>query len=106
MAFRRFALAHPALYEVMFSRPFAEFDLGPDDLDAVSTVHRCVMDRIGALGGPSWSPARRKDAALALSAVMQGLAGMELAGILGSGTPSRERRWRVTVLSTVRGLTA
>jgi AcrR family transcriptional regulator len=105
-AFRRFALENRSLYEVMFSRPFAEFELRPDDLDAAQIVHRCVTERVDALVGSARSPAHRKDAALGLSAVMQGLAGVELAGILGSGSPSIERRWRLTVLSTVRGLTA
>jgi AcrR family transcriptional regulator len=104
-AFRRFALEHRSLYEVMFSRRFAEFELGPDDLDAAQIVHRCVMERVGALR-TGWSPGHRKDVALALSAVMQGIAGMELAGILGSGSPSIERRWQLTVLSTVGGLAA
>src|SRR3954447_16800788 len=104
-AFRRFALEHRSLYEVMFSRPFADFELGPDDLDAAQSVYRCVMKRIATLG-PGWSRGHRKDVALALSAVMQGLADMELAGILGSGSASIERRWQLTVLATVRGMTA
>jgi AcrR family transcriptional regulator len=102
-AFRRFALGQRPLYEVMFSRPFAEFEPGPDDLSAAEVVHRVIMRRVVALLGPNSSRAHAKDVALALTAVTQGLIGMELAGILGSGPTSIERRWRLTVLSTVRG---
>src|SRR5215467_11960081 len=37
-AFRAFTLARPVLAEVMFSRPFADFDPGPDELAAGAAV--------------------------------------------------------------------
>src|ERR1700744_6101002 len=37
-AFRAFAAANPALAEVMFSRPFVDFDPGPDELAAARAV--------------------------------------------------------------------
>jgi AcrR family transcriptional regulator len=105
-AFRRFALEHRQLFDVMFSRPFAEFEPAPEDLVAAGEVGRVVMARVGALVGPAATSSARKDAALAVIAVIHGLAGMELAGILGSGPRSIERRWRLAVLATVRGLVA
>ena len=104
MAFRRFALEHRQLFDVMFSRPYAEFEPGPEDLVAAGAVGRVVMARATALVGPGATSTARKDAALALTSVMQGLAGMELAGILGSGSGPIERRWRLAVLSVARGL--
>lgn len=105
-AFRRFAVGRSQLFDVMFSRPFAEFRPGPDDLRASETIYQVVMHRVGAVLGPS-TPARvRKDAAIGLFGVVQGLANLELAGILGSARASIDRRWRTTVLATVNGLRA
>jgi AcrR family transcriptional regulator len=106
LAFRRFALANRQLYEVMFSRPFAEFEAGPGDLAAAADVRRVIVRRVAGILPADSSRAQRDDAALGITAVMQGLAGMELAGILGSGRESIERRWRTTVMATVRGLRA
>lgn len=103
-AFRGFALEHRQLFEVMFAGPFAEFTPKPGDTDAAATIHRIIMKRVDALLGSTPSRASRKDAALAVAAVMQGLAHMELAGILGSGRPSIDRRWRTTMRATIVGL--
>lgn len=103
-AFRRFAMQHRQLFEVMFSRPFAEFSPQPGDLDAADIIHRIIVQRVGASLGPHTSRAFRKDAALAMAAVMRGLADMELAGILGSGRVTIDRRWTTTVQATIDGL--
>jgi AcrR family transcriptional regulator len=105
LAFRQFAVTNRQLFDVMFSRPFAEFEPDLDDMQAAADVHRVVMRRITALLGSHTSRAVRHDVALSITAVMQGLAHMELAGILGSHAASIERRWRQTVAATVRGLT-
>ncbi len=103
MAFRRFALCHPHLFEVVFSRPFAEFRPTPADRAAASSIHSAVMARVWALCGPDTPPADVKDAAIAMFALVQGLAELELAGILGSGPDSIERRWRRAVLAAAHG---
>jgi len=41
-AFRGFARGNPVLAEVMFSRPFADFDPGPDELRAGSAVREFI----------------------------------------------------------------
>ncbi|NUP77902.1 MAG: WHG domain-containing protein, partial [Nonomuraea sp.] len=100
-AFRAFAHRHPNLYEVMFSRPFAEFRPDEEDLRAAIETRRIVVDRVAALPGVT----HPKDAALGLFAVIQGLVGLETAGLLGSTPESVTRRYHLTVSATVRGLT-
>lgn len=101
--FRRFCLDYPALARVMFSRPFQDFDPGPDELAAaptvreilVRTVRRCV--RAGALTGDA------TDIAHVLLALAQGLAVQEGNHWLGRSATSVDRRWAVGVQSLLRG---
>lgn len=105
-AFRAFARDEPHLFAVMFSRPFGEFEPGPDDLVAARSIHRHVVERTAALLGSDASPGDCKDAAIALFALVQGLANLELSGLLGSGEASIERRWRLAVRTAIQGLLA
>src|SRR5215470_14278693 len=43
---RAFVRENPVLSEVMFSRPFADFDPGPSDLEAGAAVRRFVVGRV------------------------------------------------------------
>src|SRR5262249_24055127 len=43
---RQFIRENPALAEVMFARPFADFDPGPAGLDAGGAVRRFVVGRV------------------------------------------------------------
>jgi AcrR family transcriptional regulator len=103
--FRRFCLAHPELAEVMFSRPFADFDPGPQEQAAgaavrefcVARVRRCVD--AGVLNG---DPA---DIAHVLVALAQGMARQEAAGWLGRSAASVDRRWELAVRAVLDGLT-
>jgi AcrR family transcriptional regulator len=103
--FRAFTLAHPVLAEVMFSRPFADFDPGPDELAAgaavrefcVARVQRCVAAGLLA-GDPT-------DIAHVLVALAQGLARQEAAGWLGRSAASVDRRWELAVRAVLDGLT-
>jgi AcrR family transcriptional regulator len=103
-AFRAFVLANPALAEVMFSRPFTDFDPGPDELAAarsareliVARVRRCIDDRLLA-GDPV-------DISHVLFALARGLAVQEASGLLGSSEDSRERRWSLGLEATLAGL--
>jgi AcrR family transcriptional regulator len=103
--FRRFSLAHPVLAEVMFSRPFADFDPGPEEQAAgaavrefcVARVRRCVD--AGVLDG---DPA---DTAHVLVALAQGMARQEAAGWLGRSAASVDRRWELAVRAVLDGLT-
>jgi AcrR family transcriptional regulator len=101
---RRFARGHPVLADLMFSRPFADFDPGPaerragDDvrLFIVAVVRRCV--RAGVLEGDE------VDIAHVIVAMAQGLAAQETAGWLGTSQESRDRRWNLAVTALLDGL--
>jgi AcrR family transcriptional regulator len=105
-ALRRFVADEPVLAEVMFSRPFADFDPGPDDAEAgagvrrlvVSTVRRAVAD--GRLRGDP------TDVAHGLLALALGLAAAEQAGRLGTSRASRDRRWASALEALLTGYAA
>jgi AcrR family transcriptional regulator len=102
--FRAFASGNPVLTQVMFSRPFADFDPGPAEVEAgaatrefiVHRVRRCI--RAGIIDG---DPA---DIAHGLLALAQGLAMQEAAGWLGSSRASVNRRWNLAVRALLAGL--
>jgi hypothetical protein len=92
------------LAEVMFSRPFADFDPGPDELRAGSAVREFIVGRVrrctdaGILGGDD------TDIAHVLVALAQGLAAQESAGWLGTSQASRDRRWDLAIRAVLDGL--
>ncbi len=67
LAVRAFAHRRPHLYEVMFSRPFAEFRPDAEDARAAAEIYGIVVGRVAAVLGP----ARAKDAAIGLFATVQ-----------------------------------
>jgi AcrR family transcriptional regulator len=102
--FRTFANENPTLAEVMFSRPFAGFDPGPEELDAGSAVRNLVIGRVrrcvdvGLISGDS------ADIAQVLLAMAQGLATQGSAGWLGTSEESVNRRWALGPLAFLAGL--
>lgn len=106
LAFRSFASRKRHVYEVMFSRPFAEFSPDPDDRRAAAAIYRIVLERVTTLLGTSRAKGSGKDAAICLFAVVQGLVSLEFAGLLGSSSESIERRWRTAVTATMNGVAA
>jgi AcrR family transcriptional regulator len=105
-AFRRFAVRNPVLAEVMFSRPFADFDPTADEAKAAVTVRRIFVRQVrtgvdaGLLAGDP------TDIALVFFTLLEGLAAAENARRLGSTKQSVDRRWRLAVDSVLRGLSA
>lgn len=103
-AFRAFALDHPALTELMFSRPFASFDPSGAERDVgaevrgflIGRVRRCVEAEV-LRGDPT-------DIAHGVLGLAMGLATQERGGWLGSSKASRERRWAVGVRALLDGL--
>lgn len=101
--FRRFCLDQSRLAQVMFSRPFADFDPGPEELAAgesvrdifLSRIQRCLDD--GVLSGDA------VDIAHVLLALAKGLAVQEAGCWLGTTTRSVERRWRLGVHALLAG---
>ncbi|HEY3633046.1 MAG TPA: TetR-like C-terminal domain-containing protein [Jatrophihabitantaceae bacterium] len=105
-AFRRFVLANPVLAQVMFSRPFADFDPTVDDNKAGAKVSK-TFDRharaavdAGVLSGDPI------DIAHVFFAFVEGLAGAESARRLGRSKQSVERRWRLGLDALINGLSA
>lgn len=103
-AFRLFVQENPVLTEVMFSRPFADFDPGPEELRATRSVREFIVGRVrraiqaGVLAG---NPI---DIAHVLLALAQGLAAQESAGWLGSTRASTDRRWALAFRVALDGL--
>ena len=101
---RMFAREHPSLTDLMFSRPFADFDPGPAERRAgdevrlfiVAVVRRCV--HAGVLEGDE------VDIAHVIVAMAQGLAVQETAGWLGTSQEYRDRRWDLAVTALLDGL--
>jgi AcrR family transcriptional regulator len=101
---RQFMAEHAALAQVMFGRPFAEFDPGPADTAAGAAVREFIVERArravqaGILAGDP------TDIAHVLLALAQGLAGQESAGWLGTSRASVDRRWSLGAEAVLRGL--
>ena len=99
--FRRFCLDYPALARVMFSRPFQDFDPGPEELAAsvryifVGRIKRCID--AGLLTGDP------VDIAHVLLALAQGLAVQEGGRWLGKSKASVNRRWEAGVTAILQG---
>ncbi|MFN3199453.1 MAG: TetR/AcrR family transcriptional regulator [Bradymonadia bacterium] len=103
-AFRAFAHDHPALGELMFSRPFMAFVPDQAELHAGDVMRRFLLKRVrqcidaGVLAGDD------TDIAHSLLAVAIGLATQERAGWLGSSTESMARRWSLSISALLDGL--
>ena len=101
--FRRFCLARPALAQVMFSRPFADFNPGPEEVAAGASVREVFIGRIercihaGLLAGDP------TDIAHVLLALVQGLAVQEGGRWLGSSRAAVNRRWALGVKTLLAG---
>ena len=102
--YRLFVRDNPHLAQVMYSRPFTDFDPGPHEHAAtaaareflVAHVRRCLD--AGVLAGDE------TDIAHVLLALAQGLAAQETAGWLGTSAASRDRRWRLAFDAALAGL--
>lgn len=102
--FRAFAREHPALTAVMFSRPFADFDPGPEELAAGSAVRNFVVGHIRRCVDMGLFTDDPTDVAHVFLAMIQGLATQESAGWLGSTPESVDRRWELGPLAFLAGL--
>ncbi len=119
-AFRMFVRDNPVLGQLMFSRPFADFDPGPAEQEAGAAVREFIVGRVrrctgagllrragpGLDAGPDADADADTDTDIAhvLLALAQGLAAQESAGWLGSSRESRDRRWELAVAAVLDGL--
>jgi AcrR family transcriptional regulator len=103
-AFRSFARAQPALVEVMFSRPFADFDPRPSEAEAGRAVRELIVGHLArGVEAGLWS-GDPTDLAHALFCLVQGLAAAEASHRLGTSTAALDRRWAVAVGALLDGL--
>jgi AcrR family transcriptional regulator len=103
-ALRRFVRAQPLLAEVMFSRPFVDFDPTPAGLDAGREVREFIVGRVQRAVDAGVIAGDATDIAHVLVALTQGLAETEIAGWLGTSRASIERRWTLAVEAVLDGL--
>ncbi|GAA0592743.1 TetR/AcrR family transcriptional regulator [Kribbella sandramycini] len=99
--FRQFVLRNPMLAEVMFARPFADFDPMPDEAGAkvrtIFTQHvRDAVDARRLRGDPA-------DIALVFRTLVEGLAMAEATQRLGGSRQSVDRRFRLGVNTLLKG---
>jgi AcrR family transcriptional regulator len=101
---REFVHANPRLFEVMFSRPFADFDPGPDELEAGAVVREFVVDQVGRCVAAGQVRGDPTDIAHVVVALAQGLAAQEAAGWLGRTPEAIDRRWTLAFTALLDGL--
>jgi AcrR family transcriptional regulator len=102
--FRAFARENPVLTQVMFSRPFADFDPGPAELEAGSATREFIVGQVRRCIDAAIIDGDQTDIAHGLLALSQGLAMQEAAGWLGSSRASVNRRWNLAVNALLAGL--
>jgi AcrR family transcriptional regulator len=103
-ALRAFVRANPVLSELMFSRPFADFDPGPLELEAGSAVRQFVVGRVRRCIDAGELTGDETDIAHVLVSLTQGLAATEIAGWLGTSKASVNRRWDLAIRAVLDGL--
>jgi AcrR family transcriptional regulator len=103
-SFRRFVLANPVLSQVMFSRPFADFEPTQDDQKAGVKVRKIFVNRIRAAIDAGKLDGDPIDIAQIYFAFVQGLAAAESAQRMGASTQSVDRRWQLGLDALLTGL--
>lgn len=103
---RDFALQFPMLFEVMYARPFAEFEPEPNDYQAAENIYDHVVGRVAAFLGVPHTSEEAIDAAHSLVALDRGLITNELSGVLGRSAQSITRRRNKALAATLAGLQA
>jgi AcrR family transcriptional regulator len=103
-AVRGFVVEHPALGQLMFSRPFADFDPGPQERSAGDKTRQFVIARVRRCIDAGVLVGDETDIAHVLLGLARGLASQEAAGWLGTSRESIERRWALAVDALFAGL--
>jgi AcrR family transcriptional regulator len=103
---RRFVGDNPVLAEVMFSRPFADFDPSLEERAAGTSVREFIVRRVQRAIDTGQLVGNATDIAHVLLAVAHGLAVQETAGWLGTSKASRDRRWALAIELVLSGASA
>jgi AcrR family transcriptional regulator len=101
---RKFVRGNPVLAELMYSRPFADFDPGPSGLEAGSAVRLFVVGRVRRCVDAGLLAGDATDIAHIVVSLTQGLAATEIAGWLGTSRASVTRRWDLAIRAVLDGL--
>jgi len=96
-AFRAFATDNPALFGMMYNRPFDTFGPGQEELELGEGTRRFFVDRVQRCVAAGAIAADAVDVAHGLLALAIGLATQENAGWLGRSPATRARRWALAV---------
>lgn len=84
MAYRRFAIAHPQEYSLMFSRPIPEFQPSKEDLNIAATAFAPLQHAFAeGIATGVIRPMEARTGATAAWAYLHGLVSLELAGMGG-----------------------
>jgi AcrR family transcriptional regulator len=102
--FRRFIVTNPVLAQIMFSRPFADFDPTADDDKAGVKVRKIFVRHVRAAIDAGLLVGDPTDIALLFFAFIDGLAAAETAHRLGGSKSSVDRRWRLGINALINGL--
>jgi AcrR family transcriptional regulator len=102
--YRAFILEHPVLAEVMFSRPFTDFEPSADERRASASVRLLVLARVRRCIETDVLQGDETDIAHVLVALVQGLALAENARRLGRRRGSVQRRWTLALEALLDGL--
>jgi AcrR family transcriptional regulator len=103
-AYRSFIREHPVLTQLMFSRPFADFDPSHDELQAGASVRLFILERVRRAVAAGLLYGEETDLAHVLVALVQGLVAAENTERLGSSAQSIDRRWTLAVNAMLDGL--
>lgn len=103
-SFRRFVVGNPVLAEVMFSRPFADFEPTPEDDKAGLTVRKIFVRRVRAAIDADLLAGDPTDIAQVFFAFVQGMAAAESARRMGASKQSVDRRWQLGLDALLSGL--
>jgi len=102
--FRAFVRQNPALAQVMFSRPFADFDPGPQEMRAGNAVREFIVGHVRRCVDAGLLAGDPTDIAHVVLGLAQGLALQESAGWLGTSKASVQRRWDLAFTAALDGL--
>jgi AcrR family transcriptional regulator len=102
--YRTFVVANPVLAQVMFSRPFADFDPTTAEDKAGVKVRRIFVERVEAAVDAGLIAGDPTDVALVFFALLDGLAAAENARRLGRSRRSIDRRWSLAISALFAGL--
>ena len=101
---RAFVVANPVLAQVMFSRPFADFDPTTADDRAGVKLRKMFVARIQVAVDAGVFEGDATDIAHVFFGLVEGLAAAESAQRLGSSKQSTDRRWKLGLEALFAGL--